>query len=774
MENILNKLLLRQIKRHFGSVTELTEEMKTFICDVSDTYSSLEDDAKLYQHSLDVSSLELREAYLRQKEDTDKQKDLIKKIKEAISALSPKVSNDRFETDDIDTSYLLESLLSLIEKHKQMAVALKESEFYLREILDSQDVGVAIIDSETRKISFINSKGAALYGAAKEELIGKVCHGFICPTLCGDCTIADKKREVISSEKILLTVNGDQIPIIKSVVETTFNNRKSLVESFVDITHRKKVEEELLKAKEVAVAASLAKSEFLANMSHEIRTPLNGVIGFSDLLMKTNLTDTQFQYSSTISQSASSLLDIINDILDFSKIEAGKLELDIAKSDLYEIGGQVADMVKFQANKKKLELLLNISHEIPRYIWVDEVRIKQVLLNILGNAVKFTQNGEIEFKIEILPDNVAPLTKFRFSVRDTGIGISEKQQLKIFEAFSQEDSSTTKKFGGTGLGLTISNKLLALMGSELKLQSKAGIGSTFYFDVSLSASDDNSALWENENNIQHVLIVDDNDNNRFILHEMLSYKGITSQQACNGLEALQLLKDGNKFDAVIMDFRMPDMDGITASGNIRDLLNISPRELPVILLSSSSDDEKVVAAVAKHFFQARLEKPIKMQQLFRALSEIHSSNHPKTPDKPAETASEEPTTDNREITILIAEDNAINMLLTRSLIKNIFPNARIIEADNGQQAIDKYKSGMPEIIFMDIQMPLINGYMATQEIRKLESGNRIPIIALTAGTVKGEKDKCLAAGMDDYVSKPIAKNSIDLIMRKWLGTALSK
>ncbi|MEI6060281.1 MAG: response regulator [Bacteroidota bacterium] len=769
MNKDLNKILLRQIKRHFGAATDLPEELQHFIYDINETYNSLEDDAKLYQNSLDVSSLELREAFQKHKEDADTQKDLIKKIKEAISALGPGPEEQTTEKSDGSSAFLLESLLSLIEEHKQMAVSLKESEFYLREILDSQDVGVVIIDSETREISFVNSKGAALYGAAKEELIGKICHGSICTTPCGDCNISETLRLVKSSEKKLLNVHGELIPIIKSVVETTFNNRKSLVESFVDITDRKKAEEELIRAKEEAVAGSLAKSEFLANMSHEIRTPLNGVIGFTDLVMKTKLSETQQQYTSTISQSANALLDIINDILDFSKIEAGKLELNTAKSDLLEIGNQVADMVKFQANKKGLELLLNISPKVPRYIWVDEVRLKQVLLNVLGNAVKFTQSGEIEFKIELLPATDANLTTFRFSVRDTGIGISEKHQKRIFEAFSQEDSSTTKRFGGTGLGLAISNKLLALMGSELKLKSEPGSGSTFDFVVSFKSMDGEPEAWENESHIRKVLVVDDNDNNRFILKEMLASKHIACTQASGGTEALELFKSGHAFDAIIMDYRMPYMDGITTIRNIRSMMNRSPAQLPVILLSSSYDDEVFIAASAELKIRFILEKPIKIQQLFSTLSQLHLESSPGFPEIITSTPIKMQIIDNRLITILIAEDNKVNMLLARSILGGMFPNATIVEAYDGQSAIEKFKIHSPDIVFMDVQMPVMNGYEATQEIRKLENSRAVPIIALTAGTVKGERDKCLAAGMDDYVSKPIIKNSIDLIIEKWLN-----
>jgi len=330
MSQNLNRLLQRQVKRHFGATPEMSEEMQCFIREISDTYFSLEDDARLYQNSLEISSQELRDAYLKQKSDSDKQKDVIFKIKKAISTLNPSqvVKN---EDDDPEMTFMLfESLIDLIEEHKQMEASLKESEFYLREILDSQEVGILIIDSETYEISFINKKGASLYGASKDEIIGKVCHEFICPTKCGDCMLTHSDNVHSSTEKVLLNVNGERIPILKSVVHTTFNHRKCFVESFVDITVRKQAEEEVVKAKEAAQMANLAKSDFLASMSHEIRTPLNGVIGFTDLLMKTQLNAIQLQYLSTVSQSANSLLDIINDILDFFFFFSRKIELDLS------------------------------------------------------------------------------------------------------------------------------------------------------------------------------------------------------------------------------------------------------------------------------------------------------------------------------------------------------------------------------------------------------------------------------------------------------------
>jgi len=769
MDNQYNKLLLRQIKRHLGEQAKVPEEFKNLLSDISNTYSSYEEDTKLFQNSLDISSQELRDAYIKQKLDSDNQRDLIKKIKEAISALSPILLTHNSDLAANDTSILLESLMKLIEEHKQLAISLKENEYYLREILDSQDVGVAIIDSETKKISFINSKGASLYGASKEDIIGNICHGFICPTLCGDCAITDHARAIRSSEKVLLNAKGEKIPIIKSVVETTFNNRKSLVESFVDITERKNAELELLKAKEDAIAASRAKSEFLANMSHEIRTPLNGVIGFADLLLKTNLTDSQYQYLTTINLSANALLDIINDILDFSKIEAGKLELDVVKCDIIEISSLVADIVKNQSSIKNLELLLNISPDIPRFIYVDEVRLKQVLLNLLANAVKFTQKGEIEFKIEILPNKNKHKKLLRFSVRDTGIGISERNRAKIFEAFSQEDSSTTKKFGGTGLGLTISNKLLMLMNSSMQLESKIGEGSTFYFDLELSAEAENISQHASNQTIKHVLIVDDNENNRFILKEMLAYNHYTSHQASNGNEALLFLQKGNLYDAIIMDYRMPEMDGLETIKHISETPEIEAANIPIILLSSSQNDETIQKAIETHKVNISLDKPVKSHQLLQALKSLESTEIQVAQSNVAKIRASSNLHDERNITILIVEDNSINIFLASTLLKSIFPQASIIEASNGLQAIQKYADYSPDIIFMDVQMPLMNGYEATQHIRTQETGHRIPIIAITAGIVKGEKEKCLAAGMDDYISKPIVKNSLENILQLWLG-----
>ncbi|MBI3219895.1 MAG: response regulator [Bacteroidetes bacterium] len=567
--------------------------------------------------------------------------------------------------------------------------------------------------------------------------------------------LADGTKQYFQTTKVPIQIMGLDKPAVLGVT--------------IDITARKEIETELMKAKMQAEAASNAKSDFLANTSHEIRTPLNGVIGFTDLLSKTSLSSIQHQYVTTIHQSANALLDIINDILDFAKIEAGKLELTLAKTDLYEIGAQVADMVKFQAHKKGVEFLLNISPKVPRFIWADEVRLKQILINLLGNAIKFTDHGEIELKIETGAVHHSGETQFIFSVRDTGIGIQKQNQQKIFEAFTQEDTSTTKKFGGTGLGLPIANRLLSLMNSKLQLSSESGQGSIFSFDIWFKSEEGKAIEWENIDLIERVLIVDDNQNNRLILKDMLALKEIQSDEAKSGKEALKLIGGGQRYDVIVMDYHMPELNGIDTVRQLRKMH--SEHAQPVILLYSSSDDDQINKQCDELNISQRLVKPANIKQLYHSLSRIRVKK-----SIAQETKTNIYTTPQSfsSMSILVAEDNSVNLLLAKSILENIMPGVKIIEAENGALAVNLYQKENPDLIFMDVRMPEKNGYEATQEIRMLEKEKHVPIIALTAGTAKGDKEKCLEAGMDDYISKPLVQESIAIAIEKWLHISIPR
>ena len=526
----------------------------------------------------------------------------------------------------------------------------------------------------------------------------------------------------------------------------------------VRIGEIKKTNIELQNARIIAENANKAKSEFLANMSHEIRTPLNGIIGFSELLKDTPLTSLQEKYVSNIVTSGESLMGVINDILDFSKIEAGKLELEEIEVNIHQLIEQAIDIVSYQTEKKGLELILNLPPTIPRIALVDPLRLKQILINLLGNAIKFTEKGEIELSITFHAIDDQKGT-FKFSVRDSGIGIKQDQKDKLFKSFSQADNSNTRKYGGTGLGLTISNHLAQKMGSTILFESEFGQGSTFYFEITTQYQ---SVEKPDKLDISHVLIVDDTEKNRIIFNDLFQFWQIKTTLAENGEEALRILKEDRSIELVLMDYHMPKMNGWETIAFIRKDIQPDPNQLQIILLHSALFEPKQQPDYELMGIKYNLNKPIKHYDLYNYLVNIKSNKSGSQNNSEDQREAESDDFLNWNPRILIAEDVPVNALVAESLIKKILPNAIFEKAENGKETIEKLEKEHFDLILMDIQMPEMDGIEATQTIRSMSSNpnKTIPIIALSAGALQEEQDRAMASGMNSFLTKPIQQKQL--------------
>ena len=557
----------------------------------------------------------------------------------------------------------------------------------------------------------------------------------------------------VTFEWIMQRRDGSEFWAIVSLKKMKLDNESVLFATWTDISEKKKVEQDLIIAVDAANKANKAKSEFLANMSHEIRTPLNSVIGFTELLKKTPLAPLQEQYVKNANASGHNLLSIINDILDFSKIEAGMMELEIITTDLIEILNQSIDIVKLSASQKNLEILFDIDSKLPRFADIDAVRLKQILTNLLSNAVKFTSKGEVGLQVRY-EELTKSSGKIKFSVHDTGIGIKIEEQVKLFKSFSQADSSTTRKFGGTGLGLVISEMLAKKMDSTISLNSIPGEGTVFTFEISTKTKQGQTPDISALKSIKRCLIIDDNKNVRMILEQILSNWGIESVSCENGQIAVETINSLKPIDVILCDYELPELDGLETIKQIQQ--NSDSSTLKIIMLFSSYEHLDICKDCEDLGIMYKLSKPVKSDELYSCLCGI--SNPTKKNSNNASSASQQP--DNQQflepVSVLIAEDNLFNMVLAKAIVSEIFSNAKITEARNGKEAVRYWLKEKPDMILMDLQMPEMSGLEATIQIRKQETeGQQTPIIALTAGVLKEEKENCLNAGMNEFITKPI-------------------
>jgi PAS domain S-box-containing protein len=698
--------------------------------------------------------------------------------------------------------------IDLHRKHLQDLVnqqtrELKQAKEQAERIYQVSPSAIFTVD-QNRGITSWNDKAAEVTGYSAEEAIGKECGLFVdspCKDRCGLFT-AEERRPIVGQECVILRKDGTLRTIMKNAdyLQDLEGNVIGGIESFEDITERKNAEEALQKAKEeveetnqqleraieranrmafAAESGAQAKSEFLANMSHEIRTPMNGIIGFTNLLLETELTPEQREYGEAVIQSAEHLLTIINDILDFSKIEAGKLDLEPIPFDLKVAVKEVADLMVIRAREKKIELVLRFSPGLSSRFIGDPGRIRQIIINLAGNAVKFTEKGHVLISIEE-EDTAEDRALLRFSVQDTGIGIPEEKLVYVFEKFTQSDASTSRRFGGTGLGLAISKQLVELMGGKIGVQSRLGEGSTFWFTLPLPRDGQAQIVPPLKSDMSglRVLIVDDNEVNGRVLQEMITSWNMRSDATVTAEKALMILRDGqaggDPYQVALIDHRLPDMDGECLGRSIKEDAVLKQTLLVMLASSGRRGDAKRFEEAG---FSAYLLKPVTPSQLLDALSMIRGAHldgtltplitrHTLAESQPASPSASTEKDKGMRCRILVVEDNVVNQKMVVRMLEKM--GCSVDVAGNGLEAVRMVEQLSYDLVFMDCQMPEMDGYEATAEIRRRQgSSKHTPIVAMTANAMQGDRERCIDAGMDDYVAKPVKKEAVSEAIEKW-------
>ena len=651
----------------------------------------------------------------------------------------------------------------LVERNRRA----RADEARVRGVLESAPDAMVIVD-ETGVIQLVNRMTESLFGYSREEMVGQPIELLVPdrvrpghPALRDGYFSHPGSRPMgASADLTARRKDGSEVPVGITLSPIESAGGRLAAAAVRDITLRKQEEEELRRARREAEEASEFKSQFLANMSHEIRTPMNGVIGMVELLLDTELTPTQHNYLKTANASAEALLGIINDILDLSKIEAGRLELEFTDFELWECVDGVMKTLAVRAHEKGLELASHVDADLPPMLVGDPTRLRQVLINLTGNAIKFTDEGEVVLRLEGKPSGPGQV-ELCASVQDTGPGISPEAQERIFQAFTQADGSTTRQFGGTGLGLTISSQLVSMMGGRIWVESEVGHGSTFKFTARLGVSDAEPRALSHVSidtlrDLQ-VLVVDDNATNRLILQEMLGSWGMEPTLVEGGQEALEALRgadaEGRRYDLVILDAMMPGMDGLELARRIKGDAALAR---PTMMMLSSLDDQAYLSDVRDQGVIGSLRKPVTQSDLLDAImdtlgervvteqrggaSAAHTSAHP--------------------LHILLADDNLINQKVAVSMLQSM--GHQVDAVLNGRELVDAWEAGQYDLVCTDVQMPEMDGYEATGAIRarEQETGGHVPIVGLTAHAMKGDRERCLEAGMDDYVAKPIRKQQL--------------